>query len=462
MQPDHGIAALGGGSRTAELPPLVWMLSMCVGVLFATGLIAGIEFLNGTWYWRRPWQDLGVVRCAVLLAVPMLPLALALQRRQPLGIRWRLAWLVLAAFGLQLAAALCHPHPWERLQAIIESPVATSYFTDAVAITELGPWLAAFHEAELALHSATHPPGPILFHFAFWKLFGTAAPLAAALAIGVIASLGVPLAWWFAGRWSRDAQARLRVAALYAIMPALVVFFPEFDQLYPLLTMLIVAAWLSALEGSRVHALWVGVALFVATFFAWNLLALGVFVLLAAAWRAWAGSRDSKPVVVPIAGAAMVALVAALGLYALLWLLSGYRPVASLQHALATQSVFAELVHRPWLACVLLDPWDFLVGTGIAVAILPVAYFRQVRSDPAARQGALALAGIGLASVLLIDLSGLLRTETARVWLFLQPFMLVPAGLALARFTPRQQALLIGVHWWVLVIMVARLSFIDP
>ena len=32
-----------------------------------------------------------------------------------------------------------------------------------------------------------------------------------------------------------------------------------------------------------------------------------------------------------------------------------------------------------------------------------------------------ALAWLGVATILLIDVSGLLRAETARVWLFLQP-----------------------------------------
>ncbi len=146
----------------------------------------------------------------------------------------------------------------------------------------------------------------------------------------------------------------------------------------------------------------------------------------------------------------------------MLWLASGYRPLASLQHAIATQAELAALVHRPWLACVLLDPWDFVVGTGIAFALLPALYFLGARSDAMASEDAVALAWLGLATVLLVDVSGLLRAETARVWLFLQPFMLVPAGLALARFDARARAALFAVHWFVLVAMVSRLSFIDP
>src|SRR5690606_13279842 len=96
---------------------------------------------------------------------------------------------------------------------------------------------------------------PILFHHAVLRVAGPeSAPLAAALLIGLIAASGVGVMWRFAGIWTDDPEARLAAAAWYAMLPALVVFFPEFDQCYPILTMLLVTGWIGALRGSLARA----------------------------------------------------------------------------------------------------------------------------------------------------------------------------------------------------------------
>ena len=73
-----------------------------------------------------------------------------------------------------------------------------------------------------------------------------------------------------------------------------------------------------------------------------------------------------------------------------------------------------------------------------------------------------ALAWLGVATILLIDVSGLLRAETARVWLFLQPFVVAPAALALSRVGRAQRATVFVLQWLILVVLVARVPFIEP
>ncbi len=68
---------------------------------------------------------------------------------------------------------------------------------------------------------------------------------------------------------------------------------------------------------------------------------------------------------------------------------------------------------------------------------------------------------IGLVVVGIVDLSGLLRAETARVWLFLQPLLLLPAGLTLARLPAGGREGLIGLQWIILVVIKAKMQFIN-
>ena len=66
----------------------------------------------------------------------------------------------------------------------------------------------------------------------------------------------------------------------------------------------------------------------------------------------------------------------------------------------------------------------------------------------------------GLASLLIIDASGLIRCEAARVWLFLQPLAIVPAGLTLAGFKPSERGIILGVSALILIAIVCKLIFL--
>ena len=440
---------------------------LAVGVLFVAGILLEIDALNGTWYWRRPWRDSGFLHTAALLALPLLPFALALREIEHPRAAARSAWpalllLMIANLGFQLGGMLRHPQGLAWLDAIVTSPNATSYFTDARRIDDIATWLANFHLAGLELHSSTHPPGPILFYSAFIGMFGAAgAARAGGIALGAIATLAIPLLYAFGGLWSRDRRERLLSCAMYALMPAAVAFFPEFDQIYPVFAMLVALTWIGALRGSPMQAVAFGAVVFAMTFFAWNLLAMLAFVGLYSLYflRRERGSVDA---VRRVGAAAMSALATFVLLEIALRLATGYDAPRSLAHALAMQREQAALIDRPWWACVLLDPYDFLLGAGVLAAPLLAFFLVRARADASRGREDVALSLIGLATILAVDLSGLLRAETARVWLFLQPFAIVPAARELLPFGARGRLLVFALQWLILVALLARLSFVDP
>jgi hypothetical protein len=438
-----------------------WLI-LAIGLVFALGVAREWDPLNGypPWtYWIWPWRYLNLLNTAALMLGPFLLIG---------GVLWRaeknasstfpwlaLALLALSNYLLQVLGTLADPPGLQRVQAIVASMGATSYFGDAMNIQHPLEWLAHFQDAKLGLHSMTHPPGPILFYYAFFKLFGpTDGAMVGGCVVGLLGSAGVAVMYMFAGLWTSDRRIRLTASAFYALLPALTVLFPEFDQAYPILSMLLIFFWVTALrsapEGWR-QASYAGVVLFVATFFAYNLLSAGIFLLyfgLYWLWRqhwvrsAWATLLSTSAIFLGVCAA----------LYAALFLGSGFRPVASFQHAMSNQAL---LEWRPYYPVALLDPYDFFLGAGILV--VPILWF-HVRANRNDR----GLTLIGLATILTISLSGVLRGETARVWLFLQPLLVVPVAMELSRYSRPWRLSIFALQWWIVVCLKARMYFVNP
>lgn len=445
---------------------------LAVGLAFCWGVASHWGPLNGSWrpkHWVWPWRDLGILKTAALLFVPFTLIAWVLRRIEkevPPALLWLLLGLLgISNFLLQALGIMADPRGFELVPQIVASPAATSYFTDAALIQRPLQWLAHFHEAALAFHSCTHPPGPILFYYLFFKLFGAhTGALVGGCAVGLVGSAGVLLMYKFAGLWTSDQRAHLTAAAFYALLPALTVFFPEFDQVYPIISMLLIFCWVSAFDaGPRAagFAFCSGAALFAATFFAYNLLIAGAFLAYYGLYWLWREkwSRHAWAVLLRASG---ILLGVFLSLHAMLWAATGYNPVASFRHALLAQSVFADFVKRPYAPFAMLDPYDFLLGAGMVALPVLLFHFQRLLGqwDPKCADTALTL--IGVATILTLDLSGLLRGETARVWLFLQPLLVVPVALELSRLSWRWKLSIFAVQWLVLVCLKANMSFVNP
>ena len=68
--------------------------------------------------------------------------------------------------------------------------------------------------------------------------------------------------------------------------------------------------------------------------------------------------------------------------------------------------------------------------------------------------------GLCVVQVLVVALTGLLQTETARVWAFMLPLWMVPVGLELARWTWRGRAVAYACTWLLLAAAVQNMIFV--
>lgn len=433
---------------------------------YAGGLLLQVPGFNGPWYWTWRWRDLDLIRSALPFCVPLFGLLLVRATFDvPDGLarpRRLLIALAGAHFLSQLAGVMVDPAGFRLIGEIVRSANATSYYSDALKIQDLGDFLSRFHELDLNLHSSTHPPGPILYYWVWIRLLGPdAGAVVGGCALGAIAAAGVPAVYALAGLWTSKVRDRLSAALAYALTPASILFFPEFDQVYPLLTIALIYFWVKSLEERPDYAWAFGAALWVSTFFAYQLLTLGAFMALYTAYFLF--RRDpSRPPRIRALAAGAIALGVWASLYALLYGLGGFRPLASFLHALAAQDVHARHfeIARPYLDCVVLDLYDFLIG-GSLVSVLPLLYYLGGKgsAEPEERR-AWALSLMGLLTILAVDLTGLLRAETARVWLYLQPLLALPVGLQIARMSPADQTGAVVARWLILVVMKCKLWFI--
>jgi len=246
------VAGQGGLTKLQASAVLAVGLAFCLGVTYHWGFLNGFTRLT---HYEWPWHELGILKTAALLAAPFAVIVWVLWRiekkKSPTYPWVLLELLALSNFLLQTLGMLADPRGIQLVREIVASPKATSYFTDAMAIQRPLEWLGHFHNANLGLHSATHPPGPVLFYYIFFKLLGpSAGALLGGCAVGLLGSVGVLVIYRFTELWTPDRRVRLTACAFYALLPALTVFFPEFDQVYPILSMLLMLFWVRAVNNS--------------------------------------------------------------------------------------------------------------------------------------------------------------------------------------------------------------------
>ncbi len=442
-------AAPQGLSKFEAITVLAIGLAFCLAVAVELGGTTPEGTLQLT-HWT-PWRDLGILHTSIILlpAFPLIAWVLWKARNQPASPGMLVAILAVASLALQALGLVADPRGLSLVSRIVVSP-ATTYFTDAARIHGLLDWLRHFHQVPLGFHSQTHPPGPILFYYFFLQLFGSAnGALVGGWTVGLLAAAGVLVMYPFAGLWTSDSRTRITACALYALIPALTLFFPEFDQVYPVFSMLLAIFWVKALAtGEVAPALATGAVLFLASFSAYNLLALGAFLgYYALYW--WLGKPGGS-----IFKAAGLAIAVFAGLYLLLWAAVGYHPLEALQRSLAAQEVFANVLHRAYERFIFLDVYDLFLGAGMLAFPILLFHLSRRRTQP--------LTWIALATILTVDLSGLLRGETARVWLFLQPMLVVPVSLELAETPWNWQLSIFALQWWVLAFLKAKMTFLEP
>ncbi len=448
--------------RTSRAP--LWAL--LTGVIPALLAFAHTPYINGPYYWK--WNYLGVN------PAPFLAMA-------------AIAWAVLywadsqAAEGARLGSSLCAlvglawvltfsftaltRNGLGTVEDRVKNPDSTSYYTEALKIESVGEWLDEFDQRlpRMALHAATHPPLPTLWYWAWNRLLGPdKGAFYGGSALGVISGLVVFPLFSLALRVTDSRTAALATAAVWAVLPASTIMLGCFDTAYVALSTTLLVLWIrAAWDGRMAAAAAFGVVLFVSLMFSHSFLMLGAaFALLGIAPAAF--GADPREQVRRFAQVSVVALTVVAGLLAASWAAFGYDHYAALRQSMRNQEGFAAILQRPWEYTVVWDVYDFFLASGWVSFGVLVAFGLRWRSQgaPLPRPWMPAFAASAIATLVIVDLSGLLRAETARVWLFLQPLTLPLIGYELSKWSSGWRLAGFGVLVFSLAAIRSRMAFI--
>lgn len=388
------------------------------------------------------------------------------------GLAWSIAFaLVVGAWCLQSALWSVTPGSVPMLAAVQLSDVSTGYLSEARRIDDLGEYLRNYardmpHKSE---HVATHPPGAVLFFYWVESLADLVPALKrAALAAGSTAvNMTIPklaaevaryptvgwqgseglatamLASWLLGaagaltplvlfatlRGPLGDERALTGATLLALVPSMLLFFPLLDQLVALLGTLMLAV----LAATQRHWAWsaaagliAAAALFV-SLGALALVVLGAVFLLLRAVKQVGQSGDASwsetySVFAPLL-AFGAGLLAGLGL----WYAVGVDAASVFSEGLSAHaSLTGRASFRSYHVWVWLNLVEFAIFLGLPLSVLVVASVPSVIRTLRAHSSQALPAYFGasaLLTLLLLDLSGTVRAETGRIWLFFAPWL---------------------------------------
>ena len=358
--------------------------------------------------WRPAVDPLVVVSLAVLCGSVLTAPVLVARVRSRIGFAAGLYWLALV-LGLSHNLARAGTGGWWTVFATGShgSFEGSFEYLPVLPLLSRGTGYYLSHFASLFPYLTTHvkgnPPGPVIA----LHLLGVAGPSAlAAVCIGV-GALSAPLAYDL-GR-VLGGEERGRVAGVLTAFSPAILLFGVTSVDYVFTTLGLVAACLLVRHG--VAALITGsIAVALASFFSWLLLAIGAWAAILALPRA--GARRAAAICLAV-GLAVIAFNAVLAVA------YGYNPFGALR---ATAHAYHHGVAsmRPYAFWVLGSPVAWGVATGLPISWLALRAL-SVQDSTAVAICAL----VAVASLL-----GFTKAETERIWLPFVPLACVAAAMA--------------------------------
>jgi hypothetical protein len=378
----------------------------------------------------------------------------------------RIAWLTaLLAFGFGLLWTIqdAPTYAYDRLgrdPLVLYFPSTSGYFTEAKKSDDFVAYLANYEQLMSrgdVLHLGTHPPGLIALHAGLLAVYKRSPPLVDAtlalrpesvreteellaalsqaernplsraelaelwgasllIQLAVIAAI-FPL--YLCASRSVGPTAGWRAACLWPLVPAIAIFLPKSDVLYPLIGTAVLACWYRRVGCAGVQSsilagilLWFGLTLSLA------LLPVALLAsLLSLQQITTTDPPERRTLAITVArDAAIVAAVFAGLTLACYWTV-GLNLVAVWQWNFRNHAAFYDEFQRTYWKWLLVNPIELAMAVGLPAAVAAVAGLMR---RPVAVSVGLPV-GIVMA---LLWLSGKNSGEAARLWLFLMPWFL--------------------------------------
>ncbi len=388
-----------------------------------------------------------------------------------------------------------------KVPYVLFYPRSSGYYWQAWHDGESPSEFLQSYEALLAeqdyLHIGTHPPGLTLGYYGLLSLCNSSpglskfvlatCPASASESLATIGALsaqsGMPLssgdaaALWLASLLTMFAAAGTiggiyvlvrrhcsagtswLVAGLWPLVPAVGMFHPKSDTLFPFIAVTTTACWMRACDRrslSRAMAagclLWMGMLLSLAfATIALLLVVMTLFEWFAVPHRRTTLSASEVQPPSSLRERLLLLAVGAVGMVVPTLLMAARYDINLInvwQWNLANHALFYDHNPRTWWAWLLESPWElaFSVGLPVSAVALHSLWRLKQSSQWATERASLSLAFIAVWG--LLWLSGKNMGEAARLWLLLMPWVVMMTSTTIEQLrslTPRDRP---ASGWW--------------
>jgi len=485
------------------------------GVLWLTDWPLGVP---GEWTWTRivhapdsRWDSfLGIVQAALTVGGVVLVAWLGgrfFSRRQQSNRRSQLAraatLLVLVAtgfLGTQLLQQSLPPgYGIGRTPWVLYYPGSSGYYFEARQVTSLDDFRQRYLEmlddpdaSRRTLHLGTHPPGLFLVHLAVREACRNSPDIQQTVlswqprrvreAQATILEGGRPIppldnaALWLAAlltqlcvvvtvvpiyrlvRIDHPPEVAWRAASLWLLVPAVSVFLPKSDCLYPLVATTSLWLWWSAIRGGHWwKATLAGVLAWTGLCLSLAFLPVLVLAVALAAWMNWYGRFSRRQLttwtLASLAGLTLPTLAS--------WIMLDFNLPEIWWSNLANHAAFYDQPQHPRSYL----PWLGVNTIELALAIgIPLAGLAAAGLATSCRQTQPEKSGPAwtcLAVWGLLWLSGKNMGEAGRLWLFLMPWACWLAAPALEKLRGHDWILLLALQGALAIAVIHRVSGFD-
>ena len=465
--------------------------------------------IAGEWKWGRHVVEASSAIWSVLVASGLLIVGLGFawwgdlcpakrletcSLKQTRNVGWLVGLVVFGFCWLWMITALTNPNlGLGRGPLLLNSHGATGYFSQARDnINESAEFLATYEDLVSGrktgqrdeYHIGTHPPGLTMLYLGLLKITNNRPTLnefvrsteprsvddaqrmitrtelahrrrhttshaavlwlASLLTIFVTSLTVVPLYHWL--RVTEDRIVAWRVCCFWPLVPAVAIFFPKSDLLFPCIGMAAACCWRVAWNRRSLWlALLSGAILFFGMTLSLAFLPVGVLMAVQSLLDGWPGKRtpqlsDDDPSTTETTrwrSIAMLLMVGALGFLLpvlLCWWQFDLNLLSVWRWNFLNHKLFYERHPRSYAGWMLRNPLELAFAVGLPITLAALwGTFHSLRQELSRWiQGVPAIAFVWT----LLWLSGKTSGEAARLWIFLTPWILVAVA---PLFRPRSE-----------------------
>lgn len=360
-----------------------------------------------------------------------------------------------------------YPDGYQRFSRIVRSSGVTSYYNDMQNIINVSEFLKNYVKniPTLHMHSQTHPPGPILYFYLtdlagrkVNQTFNLNLDLAGfgGMIVPILGAFAMVPLYVLVRNLHSTVTARISVL-IYCLVPSIIFFTTELDQLYSLFFILIILFYyLGVKRKSMVYFLLAGLFLFAGMFFSFLFLVIPV-VLLLLATLIYLKKESECGYFFKIKNFVKYNLLFAVGFLVPMIIyqsIYGYNLYDVYKATMIYHGDFLD--SKNYLVWVFMNLFDFFLFLGIPLAVIYLFGLAKEISNFLSTRYINVSFWLFTFIILILDLMGKNRSEVSRIWIFLIPLAVVSIANYISESKNKNVMLFVTIVLMVIQILVFR------